>query len=102
VGTATLRLLGSTISGNEGDGTRLLAGTSAVFLFSTITGNGGSGVYLNDGSLAAFLDTGVTENQSGLDVDCEGQLPIASGVETTGGITNCAEPASKSKPNAEK
>jgi hypothetical protein len=102
VGTATLRLLGSTISANGGDGTRLLAGTSAVFLFSTITGNGGNGVYLNDGSLAAFLDTGVTGNQSGLDVDCEGQFPIASGVETTGGITNCAEPASKSKPNAEK
>jgi parallel beta helix pectate lyase-like protein len=101
-GTATLRLLGSTISGNGGDGTTLLAGTSAVFLFSTITGNGGNGVYLNDGSLAAFLDTGVTGNLSGLDVDCEPQFPIAGGVETTGGITNCVETASKSKPNAEK
>jgi hypothetical protein len=101
-GTATLRLLGSTISGNGGDGTTLFEGTSAVFLFSTITGNGGNGVYLNDGSLAAFLDTGVTGNLSGLDVDCEPQFPIAAGVETTGGITNCVVPASKSKPNAEK
>jgi len=96
-GTATLRLLSSTISGNGGDGTTLLAGTSAVFLFSTITGNGGNGIYLNDGSLAAFLDTSVTGNLSGLDVDCEPQFPIASTVETTGGITNCVVPASKAK-----
>jgi len=101
VGTATLRLLGSTITGNSGDGVELLAGTSAVFLFSSITGNGGTGVYLNDGSLAAFLDTGVTGNLSGLDVDCEPQFPIASTVETTGGITNCVVPASKPKPKVE-
>ena len=102
VGTATLRLLGTTISGNGGDGVTLLAGTSAVFLFSTITGNGGNGVYLNGGSLAAFLDTGVTGNKSGLDVDCEPQFPIAGGVETTGGITNCVEPANKSQPKTMK
>jgi hypothetical protein len=97
VGTATLRLQGVTISGNSGDGVRLLAGADGVFLFSTVTGNGGNGVYLNEGSLAAFLDTGVTGNMSGLDVDCDPQFPIASGVETTGGITNCVGPASKSQ-----
>ena len=101
-GTATVRLQSVTISGNSGDGMTLLAGTSGVFLFSTITGNSGNGVYLNDGSLAAFLDTGVTGNLSGLDIDCEPQFPIAAGVETTGGITNCVETASKSKVNAEK
>jgi len=79
------------ISGNSGDSVKLLAGADGVFLFSTVTGNGGNGVYLNEGSLAAFLDTGVTGNMSGLDVDCDPQFPIASGVETTGGITNCVE-----------
>ncbi len=49
------------------------------------------------GSLAAFLDTGITGNLSGLDVDCEPQFPITRGVETTGGITNCVESASKSQ-----
>ena len=96
-GTATLRIQGGTISGNSGDGMKLLAGAAAVFLFSTVTGNGGNGVYLNDGSLAAFLDTSITGNLSGLDVDCEPQFPITRGVETTGGITNCVEPAGNSK-----
>ena len=96
-GTATLRIQGGTISGNSGDGMKLLAGAAAVFLFSTVTGNGGNGVYLNDGSLAAFLDTSITGNLSGLDVDCDPQFPITRGVETTGGITNCVEPAGNSK-----
>ena len=96
-GTATLRLQGGTISGNSGDGMKLLAGAAAVFLFSTVTGNGGNGIYLNDGSLAAFLDTSITGNLSGLDVDCEPQFPITRGVETTGGVTNCVEPAGSSK-----
>ena len=89
-------LRGGTISGNSGDGMRLLGG-KAVFLGPTITGNGGVGVHLEDGSFAGFLAASITGNLSGLDVDCAPQFPITRFVERTGGITNCVEPASNSQ-----
>jgi len=93
---STLRVGGSTISGSGGDGAILLAGAAASF-GGTITGNGGNGVHLEDGSVAVFFGTNVTGNLSGTDVDCAPQFPITRFVETTGGITNCVEPASKSQ-----
>ncbi len=94
---STLRVGGSTISGSGGDGAILLAGAAASFGGTTITGNGGNGVHLEDGSVAVFFGTNVTGNLSGTDVDCAPQFPITRFVETTGGITNCVEPASKSQ-----
>ena len=90
-GTLTLR--GGTISGNSGDGIKLLSG-KAVFLGPTITGNGGVGVHLEDGAFAGFLAASITGNLSGLDVDCEPQFPITRFIDRTGAITNCVEPAS--------
>ena len=51
------------------------------------------------GSFAVFLfgTTTVTGNLSGTDVERAPQFPITRFVETTGGITNCVEPASKSQ-----
>src|ERR1019366_6237169 len=92
-----LNLNGGTISGNIGDGVRLLGSASVVFGGPTITGNGGVGVHLEDGSFAGFLAANITGNLSGLDVDCEPQFPITRFVDRTGGITNCVEPASASQ-----
>ncbi len=91
-----VRLRGGTISGN-GDGTILVGNSSATFQGPTITANSGVGVHLDDGSFAVFLGANITGNLSGLDVDCEPQFPITRLVETTGGNTNCVEPASKSQ-----
>jgi hypothetical protein len=90
-------LNGGTISGNSGDGVRLLGNASADFGGPTITGNGGVGVHLEDGAFAGFLSANITGNLSGLDVDCEPQFPITRFVDRTGGITNCVEPPSKSQ-----
>ncbi len=96
---STLRVGGGTISGSGGDGVILLGGAQASFDGMTITANGGSGIHLEDGSFAVFLfgTTTVTGNLSGTDVECAPQFPITRFVETTGGITNCVEPASKSQ-----
>jgi hypothetical protein len=96
---STLRVRGGTISGSGGDGVILLGGAQASFDGMTITANGGSGIHLEDGSFAVFLfgTTTVTGNLSGTDVECAPQFPITRFVETTGGITNCVEPASKSQ-----
>ncbi|MBZ5657621.1 MAG: right-handed parallel beta-helix repeat-containing protein [Acidobacteriia bacterium] len=95
---STVRLSGGTISGSGGDGMRLLGGSAAVFQGPTITGNGGNGVHLEDGAFAGFLGANITGNLSGMDVDCAPQFPITRFVERTGGITNCVESASNSKP----
>ena len=104
---STVRVNGGTISGSVcaspapfcGDGVVLLGGAQASFSGMTITANGGSGIHLEDGSFAVFLfgTTTVTGNLSGTDVECAPQFPITRFVETTGGITNCVEPASKSQ-----
>ncbi len=91
-----VRLRGGTISGN-GDGAIFVGNSSATFQGPTITANSGVGVHLDDGSFAVFLGANITGNLSGLDVDCEPQFSITRLVETTGGITNCVETASKSQ-----
>lgn len=97
-GGSGLVLYGGTISGNDGIGVRLLGNASAGFQGPTITGNGNVGVHLEDGSFAGFLAANITGNLSGLDIDCEPQFPITRFIDRTGGITNCVEAASKSKP----
>ena len=94
---STIRLGGGTISGSAGDGVILLGGAQASFANITITANGGSGIHLEDGSFAVFFGTTVTGNLSGTDVECAPQFPITRFVASTGGITNCVEPASNSK-----
>jgi hypothetical protein len=95
---STLRLNGGTISGNIGNGMTMLAESTATFRDgTTITGNGGDGVHLEDASFAGFQSATVTDNLSGLDVNCAPQFTITHFVDRTGGITNCVEPASKSK-----
>src|SRR5215468_8400469 len=91
----TVTLVGGLISGNSGDGVRLLSG-KVVFQGPTITGNGGVGVHLEDGAFAGFLAANITGNLSGLDIDCAPQFPITRFIDRTGGITNCVEAASKS------
>lgn len=76
----------------------LLGSASAVFLGPNITANGGTGVHLEDGAIAGFVAANITGNLSGLDVDCAPQFPITRFVDRTGGITNCVEPTSSSKP----
>ena len=93
VGLSTVQLRGGTISGNLGDGMTLLGSASVAFFGPTITGNGANGVHLEDGAFAGFVAANVTGNLSGLDVDCEPQLPITRFVDRTGGITNCVESA---------
>ena len=92
----TVTLVGGLISGNSGDGVRLLSG-NVVFQGPTITGNGGVGVHLEDGAFAGFLAANITGNLSGLDIDCAPQFPITRFIDRTGGITNCVEPPSNSK-----
>jgi hypothetical protein len=76
----------------------MLAESTATFRDgTTITGNGGDGVHLEDASFAGFQSATVTDNLSGLDVNCAPQFTITHFVDRTGGITNCVEPASKSK-----
>jgi hypothetical protein len=102
---STVRVNGGTISGSVctsstpfcGDGVILLGGAQASFGGMTITANGGSGIHLEDGSFAVFFGTTVTGNLSATDVECAPQFPITRFVETTGGITNCVEPLSKSR-----
>jgi hypothetical protein len=102
---STVRVNGGTISGSVcassapfcGDGVVLLGGAQASFANMTITANGASGIHLEDGSFAVFFGTTVTGNLSGTDVECAPQFPITRFVETTGGITNCVEPLSKSR-----
>jgi Right handed beta helix region len=102
---STVRVNGGTISGSVcaspapfcGDGVVLLGGAQASFSGMTITANGGSGIHLEDGSFAVFFGSTITGNLSGTDVECAPQFPITRFVETTGGITNCVEPASKSQ-----
>jgi hypothetical protein len=90
---------GGTISGSTGNGMTVLAGTTVVFRDgTTITGNGAIGVHLEDASFAGFQSATVTGNLSGLDVDCAPQFTITHFVARTGGVTNCVESASKSKP----
>jgi Right handed beta helix region len=99
---STVRVNGGTISGSVcasstpfcGYGVVLLGGAQASFGGMTITANGASGIHLEDGSFAVFFGTTVTGNLSGTDVECAPQFPITRFVETTGGITNCVEPAS--------
>ena len=99
VAASNLRLLGgTTISGSGGDGMAMRAGSTAVFQGATITGNGGDGVHLEDASFAGFQAATVTGNLSGLDVNCAPQFTITHFVARTGGITNCVEPTSNSKP----
>ncbi len=99
VAASNLRLLGgTTISGSGGDGMAMRAGSTAVFQGATITGNGGDGVHLEDASFAGFQSATVTGNLSGLDVNCAPQFTITHFVARTGGITNCVEPTSNSKP----
>jgi hypothetical protein len=100
VGVSTVQLRGGTISGNLGDGMTLLGSASVAFFGPTITGNGANGVHLEDGAFAGFVAANVTENLSGLDVDCEPQFPITRFVDRTGGVTNCVESVSNSKPKA--
>ena len=88
----TVTLVGGLISGNSGDGVRLLSG-KVVFQGPTITGNGNVGVHLEDGAFAGFLAANITGNLSGLDIDCAPQFPITRFIDRTGGITNCVEPA---------
>jgi len=96
---SNLRLLGgTTISASGDDGMAMRAGSTAVFQGATITGNGGDGVHLEDASFAGFQAATVTGNLSGLDVNCAPQFTITHFVARTGGITNCVEPTSNSKP----
>jgi hypothetical protein len=97
--SSSLRLNGSTISGSIGNGTTILAGSTAIFQFgAAVTGNGGDGVHLEDGSFAGFLGgSTVTGNLSGLDVNCAPQFTTTHNVASTGGTTNCVEPASASQ-----
>jgi Right handed beta helix region len=75
VGVATATFNGGTVSGNSGDGMKLLGGAAATFAGPTITGN-----------------------LSGLDIDCAPQFPITRFIDRTGGgITNCAEAVSNSQ-----
>jgi len=92
----TVTLVGGLITGNSGDGVKLLSG-KVVFQGPTITGNGGVGVHLEDGAFAGFLAANITGNLSGLDIDCAPQFPITRFIDRTGGITNCVEPPSNSK-----
>ncbi len=96
-GGSGVTLNGGAISGNIGDGVKLLGASEAVFGGPTITGNGGVGVHVEDGSFAGFLAASITGNLSGLDVDCEPQFPVTRFVDRTGGITNCAEVVSNSQ-----
>jgi hypothetical protein len=90
-------LRGGTISGNGGDGMRLVGSAQAAFTGgATITGNGGVGVHLEDGSFAGFLGATITDNLSGTDVECAPKFPITRFVARTGGVTNCVEPAGSS------
>jgi len=94
---STLRLHGGTISGSIGNGTTMLAGSTAVLDGAAVTGNGGDGIHLEDASFAGFIGGAtVTDNLSGLDVDCAPQFTITHFVARTGGITNCVEPVSAS------
>jgi len=95
---STLRLHGGTISGSIGNGTTMLAGSTAVLDGAAVTGNGGDGIHLEDASFAGFIGGAtVTGNLSGLDVDCAPQFTITHFVARTGGITNCVEPVSASQ-----
>jgi hypothetical protein len=98
---SNLLLDSGTVSGSLGNGMTIRAGSTVVFRDgTTVTGNGGAGVHLEDASFAGFQSATVTGNLSGLDVDCAPQFTITHFVERTGGITNCVEPASASKPKA--
>jgi len=85
-----------TVSGNTSDGIRVLAASEVIVQGPTINANGGAGVLIMDSSFAGFLAANVTGNLSGLDIDCEPQFSTARLVDGTGGISNCADPTSKS------
>jgi len=87
---------GGTVSGNTSDGVRVLAASEVIVQGPTINANGGAGVLIMDSSFAGFLAANVTGNLSGLDIDCEPQFSTARLVDGTGGISNCADPTSKS------
>jgi hypothetical protein len=96
---SNLLLHGGAINGNIGNGMTMRAGSTVVFRDGAfVIGNGGDGVHLEDASFAGFQSATVTDNLSGLDVNCAPQFTITHFVERTGGITNCVEPDSKSKP----
>jgi len=89
-------LVGTTITGNSGNGLTVVAHSSVDFESdSVIAGNGASGVFLRDLSYVEFRGANtVTGNFSGLDVACRPQFPATRGALTNigGGITDCVEP----------
>jgi len=95
---STLRIIGSTVTGNGSNGVELDQSAQARFeAFSGangITGNGGAGVFLGDLSFAFFDgNSNVTGNAGGTDVVCGTQFSATRGALTNiGGTTNCVEP----------
>ena len=99
----TMRMDGSTISSNRGNGISVggnsiaQVGINGSPAHNTIQLNGGNGVSLMDLSFGIFSPGQiVTGNASGLDVACNPQFPATRGARTNigGGITNCKEPVS--------
>jgi hypothetical protein len=117
--SAFMRMEGSTVENNTGDGIDLSNNGSANIIQTTITGNGGVGVlvsrqsfmqsnsnsitgnagagaFIQDLSFAIFapttpLNVVTGNNAGGLQVDCEAQYPSTRGATTRigGGTTNC-------------
>jgi hypothetical protein len=75
-----------------------ITGVPAGVTFHCETGASLQQVHADDGAFAGFLAANITGNLGGLDIECSPRFPITRFVARTGGITNCVEPASKSKP----
>ena len=99
VTSSTVRLLGTNVTANGGDGVSLQQSSQAkfdsLFAVNTVTNNGGAGVSVNDLSFAFFAPTSVvTGNAGGTDVVCNPQFSATRGAlaNISGGTTNCVEP----------
>jgi hypothetical protein len=91
-----MRLFGSFVQQNAGDGILVAAASEAQLRGGDfVTGNGGAGVSLADLSFVGFQNGNtVTGNGAGLDVVCSPQFPATRGAtaDIGGGTTNCVEP----------